>query len=149
MNLCEYVCAYTASPAPAPAAPLPNRPPMSLSTSDDDTSFERKDEIRQRLRIILRQTTPKQKSRLLYGLVALPKKGFHCRTRDELQKLDTFLRLHFPRELTSGDPIAMHDMELKLQELDGGKPSESLQSHSRRGAQRHCVAVGSVCPQGD
>jgi hypothetical protein len=49
-------------------------------------NFERKDEIRQRLRIILRQTTPKQKARLLYGLVGLPKKGFHCRTRDELQK---------------------------------------------------------------
>ena len=107
---------------------------MLAGEDADSNSFERKDEIRQRLRVILRQTTPKQKSRLLYGLVGLPKKGFHCRTRDELQRLDSFLRQHFPSELNLGTSISAYDMEAKLQQLDGGKPSESLPSHGKRGA---------------
>lgn len=102
--------------------------------ADDALSFERKDEIRQRLRIILRLTTPKQKSRLLYGLVGLPKKGFHCRTREELQKLDTFLRLHFPTELANDTSITLQDMEVKLRELDGDVSSELMSSSSHKRA---------------
>lgn len=111
--------------------------PMSAA-EETDLSFERKDEIRQRLRVILRQTTPKQKSRLLYNLVGLPKKGFHCRTREELQRLDSFLRAHFPAEVGAGAPIPLLAMENKLRELDGGKPSESVSTAGRRGALGGC-----------
>jgi hypothetical protein len=85
-----------------------------------NTSFERKDDIRARLRIILRETTAQQKERLLCNVVALPKKGFHCRTRHELLKLDAFLRTHFPAEMSAVLPIGFLHMQRKLEDLDKG-----------------------------
>ena len=80
--------------------------------------FERKDEIRHRLRGILRLTSSKQKVRLLCGHVGLVKKGFHCRTREELQAVDEFLRKHFPQQMAAGSQIPAAAMEEKLAAIE-------------------------------
>jgi hypothetical protein len=77
------------------------------------SGFERKDEIRHRLRCILRLTASKQKSRLI-GLAGLTKKGFHCRTREELVQLDELLTSLFPDHMASSLQITSKEMEEKL-----------------------------------
>jgi hypothetical protein len=91
-------------------------PTMSIVNADGD--FERKDEIRHRLRGILRLTSSKQKLRLLCGHVGLVKKGFHCRTREELQAVDEYLRKHFPQQMTAGVQISAAAMEEKLLSIE-------------------------------
>lgn len=89
-----------------------------MSNVNADGDFERKDEIRHRLRGILRLTSSKQKVRLLCGHVGLVKKGFHCRTREELQAVDDYLRKHFPQQMTAGVQIPAAAMEEKLLSIE-------------------------------
>ena len=83
-----------------------------------DESYERKDDIRTRLRGVLRQTSAKQKSRLLHRHVSLTVKPFHFRTREELQAVDAFLRKHFPEAMAVGAEIPATVIDSTLAALE-------------------------------
>ena len=116
----------------SPVVPCSN-PFKAMMTADSLSPFETKDQIRHRLRLSLKETTARQKNRLLYGLVGVPVKGFHCRTREELLSVDGFLRAHFPEHMKAGAAIPYTDMESKLQELDGGLSTEEAPAYPRSG----------------